>query len=210
MMTESEFRWKQYYEESNPERRKELLESNFDPTADDDDTLLRRKLWSLRYTDPSDPERRVDMFLWQCVNLLCLYKTSGFLFFHKSSLRELQKAREAMGFDLAEEFGESGKRILYMEFRNTIRRYFGTCSDRSFRKKTFGVMTMDENEWQDKIAGNAWQLSVGLPKRFDMKEELAPFSSAVHDEYFALYPQGEVRWLKFENRQEKRAPDAYA
>ncbi len=204
-MTESEFRWNQYYEETNPERRKEFLERTENQSADSGDDLLRRKLWDLRYIDPDDPERRVDLFLWQCVNLLCLYKTSGFLCFRKSAMRELQKTRATMGFDLAEEFGESGKRLLYLEFRNAIRRYFGTCSDRSFRKKIFGVMTMDENEWQDKIAGNAWQLSVGLPERFHMIAEFALFSDAVHDEYFAQYPHSEERWQKFGDTQRKHS-----
>ena len=204
-MTKSDFKWNRYYEEIDPERRKELLEIGCEQCPDENADFIRRRLWDLRYADPENSGRRVDLFLWQCVNLLCIYKTAGFLFTRRGAEKELQKARKTMGFELAETYGDTGKKLLYFECRNAIRRYFWTCHDKSYQKKLFGIASMKEDEWQDKIAGNAWQLAEGLPERLGKKEELALFSDAVRDEYFALYADGQTRWKKYQDKQKRRS-----
>ena|ERR1035437_6160118 len=195
-MTEQELRWSEYYKELDPERRKVLLDHNGEEVLEDPLNELRRGLWKLRYVDPENTNHRVDHFLMQCVNFLFLYKSSKSRFARKSAAKEVRSALNTMGFSLAGQYGEVGDNLLYMEFRNTISRYFSTCSNRFYGRKIFGLMSSSDSEKKYQMAKDAWQLSEGLPERLEMTKELALFSKAVHDEFFAQTKNAEEFWEK--------------
>ncbi|WP_181006075.1 DUF6553 family protein, partial [Clostridium sp. 2-1] len=67
-----------YFAELDPDLRGKLLERYSEANPQDADIGLLRTLWTLRYTDPKNAGQRVDTFLWQMINLICLYRVSGF------------------------------------------------------------------------------------------------------------------------------------
>lgn len=187
--------WDAYYRETDPEVRRRLLQSSCEAQPEDGLNALRRALWDLRYTDPGHPGHRVDRLLWQCVNLLCVYKLCGPGFRRKGGAKEVRDAMRTMGFEEARPYGGPGREELYREFRNALRRYFSACrSDRSYRKKYFGIFSMNDRERGEKLARDAWRLSVGIGERFGLRQELEPFSRAVKDQFFASVAEPQALW----------------
>ena len=187
--------WDAYYEETDPETRKKLLSDGCEMEPDDGLNLLRRDLWALRYTDPKDAGHRVDRLLWQCVNLLCIYRMAGPRFLRGNAGKEVRGAMQSMGFCQAEACGEAGRGELYREFRNAARRYFSVSSSgKSYRKKLFGIVSMNGGECRKKLAEDAFLLSAGIAERFGLREELEPFSRAVKDEFFTFDPDAQALW----------------
>ena len=187
--------WDLYYEETDPERRKELLSDGCGDAPENERDALRRSLWNLRYAVPEAEGRRVDRLLWQFVNILCIYRMSGPGFLRKNGEKEIREAIRTMGFREASSFGEEGNKELYREFRNAARRYFAVCSgDRSYRKKYFGIVPISGGECSEKLARDAWRLSVGVEERFHLENEFTLFSKAVKDEFFAFVPGAQSLW----------------
>lgn len=191
-----------YFAELDPELRSELLEQYRETNPQDTDADLFQKLWTLRYTDPKDAGHRVDTFLWQIVNVMCLYRLSNF--FSKGTEKEINAAMETLGFTDAAEYGKEGREVLYHEFRNAARRYFGTCDSKSYGKRLMGIVTMSENQRRDKMAREVWRLTEGLPERFETSNDMALFCGAVHDEFIAQCPDGEQRLKKQEEHRRKK------
>jgi hypothetical protein len=172
-MEETEALRDTYFDELDPDLRKEQLERYSEANPQDACMELYGKLWKLRYTDPKNAGQRVDTFLWQVVNLICLYRVSRF--FSKGTEKEIDAAMKTLGFSVAEEYGEAGQEILYLEFRNAAKRYFGTCEHKAYGKKLMGIASMNEKERKDKMAREVWQLTNGLPGRFQTDVRMALF-----------------------------------
>lgn len=200
-MEEKEALRETYFAELDPELRRQLLEQYGETNPQDVDVDLFRKLWILRYTDPKNAKQRVDAFLWQIVNLMCLYRVSKF--FSGGTEKEIDAAMRTLGFSDAAEYGNAGREVLYLEFRNAARRYFGTCENKSYGKKLMGIVTMNENERSDKMARETWQLTEGLSGRFETSDDMALFCKAVSDEFIARCPDGEKR-LKAQDQHRRK------
>lgn len=191
-----------YFAELDPELRRKLLERYEKAGPQDTNADLFRKLWALRYTDPKNPKQRVDTFLWQIVNLMCLYRVSRF--FSRGTEKEINAAMGTLGFSDVAGYGDAGREVLYLEFRNAARRYFGTCENKFYSKKLMGIVTMNEKERMDKMAREVWQLTEGLTERFDTSNDMALFCEAVRDEFIDRCPDGEKRLRSLGERHRKK------
>lgn len=191
-----------YFAELDPDLRGKLLERYSEANPQDADIGLLRTLWTLRYTDPKNAGQRVDTFLWQMINLICLYRVSGF--FSRGTEKEISAILKTLGFSDAAAYGGAGREILYLEFRNAARRYFGTCENKFYGKKLMGIVTMNENERRDKMAREVWQVTQGLPQRFKTDDDMALFCKAIHDEFIDRCPDGEKRLESQEKRHKKK------
>ncbi len=188
----------QYYAILDPSKRKEVLKAYIDAFPEDKLNTLRKELWTLRYTDPKTKTDSVDLFLWQCVNLLYIYKTSGMVLFNKSGTKEILKLRTTMGYEQAQKYGSEGQKILYQEFLNATQRYYQVCSrDKHYRKKLFGIAVMRGDEYQKKLTQDAWRLAQGLKEKFNINKEMEPFCKAAKDAYFKFEPQAEKLWEEY-------------
>lgn len=196
--------WDTYYAETDPEHRRQLLADGCAMEPDDGLNDLRCSLWNLRYQDPENKGHRVDQLLWQCVNLLCVYKMSGPRPLRERGAKEVRGALHTMGFEQAAACGEAGSAELYREFRNAAHRYFFVSSgDKSYRKKYFGIVPMSDSECAEKLARDAWRLAEGLKERFHLQRELDLFSQAVKDEFFVSIANAQVLWNQYTERQKK-------
>lgn len=190
--------WTQYYNELEPSKRKELLKACVDAFPEDKLNTLRKELWTIRYTDPKTKTDSVDLFLWHCVNLLYIYKTSGRTLFNKSGIKEILKIRTAMGCEQAQKFGTDGQKVLYQEFLNAVQRYYHVCSgDKCYHKKLFGLAVMRNEEYHKKLTQDAWRLAEGLKEKFDINGEMDLFCKAAKDAYFKFEPQAEKLWKEY-------------
>lgn len=200
--------WDAYYAETDPEVRAALLSDACKAEPEEKLNALRGALWDLRYTDPKNRSRRIDRLLWQCVNLLCIYRMSGPPFLRKGAAKDLQSAVGEMGFEQAAAYGEAGRGELYREFRNAAQRYFAASyDDKSYRKKYFGLYSMKSGECKEKLAEDVWRLSTGIEKRFPRQgEELGLFSRAVKDAFCAFFPDAQTLLEKSDAAHRGKAP----
>ncbi|MDD2213822.1 MAG: hypothetical protein PHR21_04695 [Oscillospiraceae bacterium] len=183
-MYELSSQWLQFYQELSPAARRQLFETLQINEPDDGANELRLKLLKTRYQDPRHPEHEVDNLLWQCLNLPYLYKRGRY--FKKSAAKEVTKTFRELSLNEALSYGEAGEKAVYWEVRNAVRRYFSTCQGEHYRRKVFGVMRASEEERQNQILKDAWQMSYGLAHRLGLEAETALFCQAVRDEYATL------------------------
>ena len=119
--------------------------------------------------------------------------------FRKGGAADIEKAKEDMGFELAEEFASSGKEVLANEFENAVGRYLAVCAkDKNYKKKTFGIVSMKENELSYKLAQDAWVLAEGLNIRFELNSALEPFGAAAKTAYFNFEQKADEYWQECE------------
>lgn len=201
-MEEKEVLKQTYFNELDPELRLEMLKRYSESYPQDADLVLYQKLWDLRYTDPKNPKQRVDSFLWQIINLMCLYRVSRF--FSKGTEKEIEAAMKTLGFSDAAGYGDTGRETLYLEFRNAARRYFGTCDHKAYGKKMMGIVTMNDKERRDKMAREVWQLTEGLSDRFETSGDMALFCKAVRDEFVEECPDGAKQLSEQRERRRKK------
>ncbi len=192
-----------YFEETDADKRKALLDAIGKEEGDTPACRLCGRLWEMRYVDPKSG-RRVDLFLWELVELLCLYSTAGLM--KKGNSRDAKKALDAMGISEAARYGAEGEAVLYEELCNAVRLYLRTCDSKSYHKRLLGLMEMKEAEWQQKVARDMWRLSVGLPRRLAMEEEFSPLAKAVRDEFCRSFENGK-QLLEEREERERRGKD---
>lgn len=178
-----------YYQETDADRRKAMLDAMESEKTADSLQPLRKELWTLRYVDKKSG-RRVDLFLWELVDLLCLYNTARLM--KGSAKRDVRKALEALGTSAAAGYGETGEAVLYEELCNAVRLYLHTCDSKSYHKRLFGLSELKNEDWQRKVAKDIWRLSAGLPKKLDMTKEFAVLSKAARDTFCSRFENGEA------------------
>ena len=191
-MYEQSSRWNTYYTELEPERRLRLFEELCMTEPDDGANEYRRLLFSRRYEEPKTPGTYVDRFLFQCVNMVQIYKSARF--FRGSARREVQQTWEDFLFNLAGDFGEPGEKALYWEIRNAAARYFKTCQSDSYGRSLFGFLRSGDTNRLERMCTDAWEMSAGVSARLGEKERMKIWNMAVKDACFRADPGAQQRW----------------
>ena len=174
--------WKEYYEETDPQERKRIYEELIQKVPDDGANELRKRLFELRHVNPKKPEKKVDNGVWQMVvmpmNLRFQYR------FSKQTKEEIRKSLTAMGNDEARD--EVSISAVYWEMRNVARRYYESCNGPRYARKYFGIMQSSQEEKLQRTATDVYAMVEGVPKHFEMEEEMQIFSDALRDEFVSI------------------------
>lgn len=199
MSTELHPLLQQYYEEISPEKRKDLLDryetaqcGSSGQGAEDFDSgvqVYRRALYEARYFDKKRPDQKVDRFLWNLMTFLTIQKSPGF--FPKHHRKQVRAAMQRMQVDDRPLRDEACREALYRELRNTVRRYYSTCSDPAYGRTLFGMMTADEGTKTAQCCKDIWGFSYGIAGITGTGDELDLLCRAANDEYCALVPEAE-------------------
>ena len=185
--------WSEWYRETEPGKRREMLNSLMEKEPDDGANEYRSRLFELRHGSGEETEK--DLFLWQCVNFSQIYESSVFL--KGLSRKEVRNALRQMGCEEAKQYREAGEGALYWEIRNAARRYFGTCRGSDYRRVLFGLMNSSEKDKTRNMCKDAWQMSVGVSERLGLEEEMRVWIQAVTDEYAMTDPKGLERLKEY-------------
>ena len=180
-MTMSEFA--DYYRETEPARRKEMLAQLCESLPEDGAGEYRKQLLTARHTDPARPGHEVDRMLFMCVSFIQMYKSARL--FAKGTRKDVLTAMKEMGFERARDFGEAGEEALYQEIRNAAARYFKTCESASYNRRLFGLAASGEENRKNRMCRDAWQMSEGLATRTGLTEEMKIWNRGVLDAFAA-------------------------
>ena len=183
-----------YYLETQPERRRELLDKILSNGRDDSVKAYMAALFESRHVDPKDPGRLVDRFLFQCVNFIQIARAHSF--FKKSNLREVRKIMASMRMGEAKELGEAGEITLYRELSNTTLRYLESCGSSAYSRTLFRMMSSGDEARAHRVAKDIYEMTDGLSGKYGLEEELDIWNRAVRDTYFSNVSDGRKRYEK--------------
>lgn len=173
-MTEERRERKGYYEQTNPEKRRKILEQAIQDQIDLEENELRKEIWKRRY---SAPRRRQDSYmdgylrLW--IELKSLVENPPGRFRIKKEQRNLENELEKLGFYDFYGRGEQARQLLYQECLNVSRVYVQLCfSDRKYSSAVLGMMQMAKEKVQNKIVSDLRGIYRDLPGIMEIPEPL--------------------------------------
>ena len=168
----------EYFRELSPRDRRLML----DAIEGQDEELIRfcGMLYRDRYSDPKDPERRVDNWLWKIVYLPGLYSKKGLL--KRAVFNEAQAAVKDLHLEDAAAYSDIEKTLLYLEFRNAAKRYLSTTKSDRYGSRFLGLKKAGAEEKTRKAAEDLWRASRGLAIASGETERLEIWCAALRDE----------------------------
>lgn len=176
----------QYMRETDSLKRKRILDQAIEEEGMLPENELRSALYDARYQVQDG--RGIDCFIRGLMLLKFLENASTGLFGSKRTEKEKQKIAEDWQLERAKAYGETGEEVLYQEFFNTAKLYIELCKDdSSYRSVLFGLGRMKDEKMIAKLANEFYKLGYAIPARFDMREELAPFTRALTDAFCELF-----------------------
>ena len=171
-----------YYEELDPDKRRVLLDEYLSGAPSEDPAAEYRKvLFDYRYTDPKDPERRVDNYMWALLSLM--YTHRGSVIFPQRNVKEVRRIMKDLEQDERVHTDECFAEAFMLEVRNAVRRYFDTCKSDNYHKKLFGMTHSSSDEKEKQRCIDTWKMSAGLAQRVGLEDEMSLFNRAVAEEY---------------------------
>ncbi len=184
--------WHQYYMETEPEKRQQIWQSLAQRYPGEPVIGHMKKLFDMRHTRTGENGKLIDGFMWEVLNLPIVY--DGRLLFVKGRQKQIRESLRKMGYYEAAE-DEAARTAFYWEIRNTVKRYIQCCQNPNYRKKMFGVMTLNDDERKTQILKDCWKMSAGVAAKAHLEEEMELFSTAVRDEYFTT-DENAARWYE--------------
>lgn len=192
--------WDPYFGTLDPEERLALLELL--PDRGDGAKAFCRALYRERYTHPKQPDRKADNWLWKIVYLPGLYKRRRF--FGKGPLqKEMEGTLKELHLEDPGGLSEMEQSVLYLEFRNTARRYLSTCRGVNYASRLFGMKKATEQEKLDHACEDIWMASRGLARAAGLEENLKLWCDALYDELLDYDPDGGKHYTELEENFKK-------
>ncbi|MBQ8306608.1 MAG: hypothetical protein IJX90_10385 [Blautia sp.] len=180
----------EYYRETKPMKRLELLEKSIAENEDPEGNAIRKELWDIRYSKASnaEPGSRADGFLGLWMNMEFNKNNAGKLFGAGRAARGIRREMERLRIPEFLNGSEVQKELIYREICHMIRTYMHLCkTDRSYNTAFAGLIHIKEENSRLKLKNDIFETAVELPKQLKMEEELAVVTRAaaeVFEEYF--------------------------
>ena len=182
---------RQYYEESDPLKRKAILEESIAKGEEPEACQARMELWNCRYANKLDKksDARADGFmkLWMTMKFFSSGRMGNFN--RKRNQKEVRKLLKELGFDKMTAYGEMGQQVLFQECYHAARVYVTSCSeDKRYASTLLGLMSISKEKVQEKIAKDTVLVAKVLPEELQMVEELRAFSEGSIQAYKDMFP----------------------
>lgn len=199
-MIQLDLMWNPYFDTLDPEERLERLNSL--EGLDNGIAAFCRTLYRERYTHPRDPRRKVDNWLWKLIHLLGLYKRGTFL--SKGALKkEMEGTAKEFYLDRPAILGEAEQTVLYLEFRNTARRYLSTCDSPGYANGIMGLKQATRQEQLDRACEDIWMASRGVARAAGMEDRFQLWCDALYAELLVYDPDSQQHYTELEQNFKK-------
>ena len=178
----------QYYRETDPAKRKELLEQAIAEEGATEENQARSEIWDARYSMKSDLGGQADGYLkfWMTIEF---NRTSGNRWFTSKGARKgLQKELDQVHFHELAAKSELHRELIYRECEHLVKLYMDLCqTDKSYNTILCGLVTMKRDDVKSKLQRDIYETAVKVPRELDMEQELALLTRAarkVYEDYF--------------------------
>lgn len=161
-----------YYDELDPKKRLEILDSLHE------DTNYLHAIYQNRYSDHENKGRKnVDWWLWRCICLHQLYGRGKI--FRGFRDREINAIITELCMDDNE---QSHMAMLYYEYRNVCRRYLSTCKSGNYASSFMGFKRASDEQKVLRACSDIWQMSKGVALSVGVEDKMHLWIEAFHDE----------------------------
>lgn len=181
-MYETDDRLRPYYEETEPEKRKDILDG-LKTSSQDESFGLQEELFRRRYTKDG-----ADLMLRVMMNLMGISRVGVFAIGWNA--KNIKKTMEKTGFSFALDNGEAGRIALYHEIRNGVSRYIGTCDSESYGAAYSGLIKISKDDQKRKMGEQLYEMTYGAKMHLSgakverLEEYMNILCEAADDEYF--------------------------
>ena len=179
----------QYYRETDPKKRKDLLNQAIASGEEQEANEIRREIYEARYTGSTNDGGIADGYLkfWMALefNRNAGHKIFGAGRAHKEILKELDdvKFREIRAKSALHE------ELLYRECKHLVKFYMELCAkDKNYNSVLCGLVTIKKESSEAKMKRDIYETAIRLPKELNLEEELALVTKAAHEVYEEEYP----------------------
>lgn len=166
-----------YYMETEPLKRKALLEERLAMQEEEGLNKLRLELWNLRYETMRNGKIR-DRFIAGWMDLILMKDQAGGRFGKKSLRKQAMKALEFMGVFQVDYFGQE---LLLAELKHMSLLY--CCSsmmDKQYGSILFGFGKMKKEKIDGKIMADLSSVGWEIPANLDLVSEFALVTEAIN------------------------------
>lgn len=173
-----------YYTESSPARRRQILDAAMETQSDPEADEIRLQIWNLRYAKARENGKsgRADGYLKLWMDLRYLAENPPGRFSVKKTQKRLERELEELGFFQFYDQGDQSRTLLFQECLHTARLYVKLCfSDRNYTSMILGMMPMKEGRVQDKVSKDLKKLYEDLPKVLEIPKPLELMLSAAKE-----------------------------
>lgn len=185
----------QYMRETERARRKAILDEALQEEGMSPENELRQKLFEARYSRSENPE--VDYFIRGWMQMFYLGGAAHGLFAKRRIEKDAAAVLHDWRFDLAEQYGEIGRTVLYEELYNMAALYISLCrNDRNYSAILLGLGRMKDENLVGKIAHDVYTTAVETPRAINKAEEFKLFTEAAVAAFCDLYPEKKEAFLK--------------
>lgn len=179
-----------YYRESDPLKRKELLEQSVAAGEEPEENEIRREIWEARYHEKGENGNLADGFLklWMAMEF---NRNSGNRWFvgSKGARKEIGKELAAVKFHEIRQKSGLHEQLLYRECCHMVDLYMNLCShDKSYNTIICGIITMSKDSSKAKLQKDIYETAVRLPGELKMQEELGLITKAAREIYELQFP----------------------
>ncbi len=190
-----------YYNEQDPDKRKQLLQQSIDQQEEPEENAIREELWNIRYAEKSQAlaGARADGFLALWMTMEFNRKAGQKTFRSKGARKEIQKHLQKLQFEKFLKGSEVEQELLYQECLHMVKLYLQLCKeDKSYNTYFGGIINMKKEAVNDKMRRDIYETAVELPTELEMKE-LDVLIRAAREAFEAFFP-GEGDLLQYDNK----------
>lgn len=165
-----------YYMETDPEKRKALLDAQNNP-EEAELNKLRRELWDYRYKTMKNGKMK-DCFIAGWMDLMLMREQSGARFGKRGLKKQALKALEQMGIFQEEYFG---RELLLAELKHMALLYCcASLTDRSYSSVIFGFGKMKKEKIDLKIMADMDAVGRTVPANLELTQEAQLLTEAIY------------------------------
>ncbi|MDO4307269.1 MAG: hypothetical protein Q4C77_10565 [Eubacteriales bacterium] len=180
-----------YYRESDPLKRKALLDQAIAEGEDTKENEIRKELWEVRYHDAADTGdgARADGFMALWMTLEFNRDAEKKWFAIKRARKEIIKHLEKLQFRELSRKSELHRELLYRECCHLVKLYMDLCEkDKSYNNMLCGLVSISSEHAKEKLQKDIRHTAVQLPAAIQLTDELEMITKAAREMYELKFP----------------------
>ncbi len=179
----------QYYRESDPLKRKELLDQAIASGEDKEANEIRQEIWNARYGTKSEQGGPADGFLRLWMLLEFNRNTAKKWFGVKGACKEIRKEMDSVNFHDFLSRGGLYEELMYRECKHLVAVYIDLCGkDKTYNSVLLGMMTMKKENAEAKLKRDLYETAVCVPRDLGLQKELELITRAARELYEVQFP----------------------
>ena len=175
-------KWKLYYSETDPVKRRGLFDAAIADNAEDETAPIRKSLYECRYTGEG-----ADMMIRLIMGSISAAQVVRFAL--KWNVKSIKKDMERAGFKVGFDAGDAGRECLFHEVKNGVKRYIETCRSDSYGSAFSGMIRISKDEQHGRMTKELYNMTYGLMEKTAgieverFREYMLLFSEATEEAY---------------------------